>query len=276
MNNIKQELLKIEDWRHPFEIEPGVILKCKDYHNRTWLHDWSKWRLDIHKLFLNVTIDTLGGALSNYTTLDIGCNDGYFSYETAKLGVKHATGVELRDYAFKKAQLIKEYFQVNNLEIIQDNIEVMTKNGNLYDIVFAYGLVYHLTNPIEIIEHIGSLTRHALLIATFINKDTDSSLALMKENVDHAGSGAKSLVTRPSEKALVDMLEFAGFSSISRYIPYPFFTNSNSGDFQINKDEWAFYLAFKKDTDYSKIPHTIEYSNKTAFFNKKIQWIKLL
>ena len=50
--------------------------------------------------------------MKGWATLDIGCNDGYFSYKTVKIGVKHATGIELRDHAVKKSKLIKEYFML--------------------------------------------------------------------------------------------------------------------------------------------------------------------
>jgi len=39
---LKSEILKIKDWRHPYELEPGVHVKLF----RDWHQDWHTWRIE--------------------------------------------------------------------------------------------------------------------------------------------------------------------------------------------------------------------------------------
>jgi len=56
-----------------------------------------------------------------------------------------------------------------------------------------------------------------MIIMTFIKNDDKSSLRLIREDRHLPGSGAMDLVTRPSEKAVVDMFDFVGFNEVARY-----------------------------------------------------------
>ena len=87
-------------------------------------------------------------------------------------------------------------------------------------------------------------------------------------------SGAKSLVTWPSEKALVDMLEFLGFSSVYRYYSYSFFSAGKK--WGIKKSNWGFYMAFKKDSGLTDSPSIMNNSKAYSFLKRKDVLKKLL
>ena len=137
-----KEIMSIKDWRHPFELENGIIVPNEDPFGRTWMHAFQEFRRDIQVEILTQIVPSLTGhSLDTMTSLDVGCNDGYFSFEARKCGVKFARGIELREDAIKKANLIKEYFEYKDIEFRQGNIEHRILSKERYNIVLLYGLL---------------------------------------------------------------------------------------------------------------------------------------
>lgn len=273
---LKKQILSINDWRHPFKLDDGMTVKNTDAFRREWLHSFQHFKWDIISTVLNTFIPHMTDfPRKDLTFADIGCNDGYFTIETLKTGFKSGVGVELREDSAARANLMKAYYGLADLEFRVQNIETMVAQKEVFDITLFLGLLYHITSPVKVLMDMSALTRRFMVILTFISTDDSSSLRLIREDRLLPGSGAVDLVTRPSEKAVVDMLDFTGFNEIVRYYPYPFFNFAGGDDAGINVREWAVYVALKSDETHnvgSILTSPGKYWDKHA---KQSQWVIL-
>jgi hypothetical protein len=233
-------------WRHPFELKDGSVVHNTDPAGRDWLHDFGRFKLDIlSSLLRQFTPDLTGKQLGEQTLLDIGCNDGFLSLGARNTGVGSVTGADLREDAIGRANLMKEYYGYTNVEFRQTNIESTVSLDERYDVVLFSGLLYHLSNPIQTLQTVSNLTKHTIVVMTFITNDPHPSLRLLHEDTDLPGSGAESMITRPSERATVEMLNYVGFDEVAKYHSTPFFDSGNSREFGVNAGTWATYVANK-------------------------------
>jgi SAM-dependent methyltransferase len=95
---------------------------------------------------------------------DLGCMEGGYSLEMARMGYR-VVGIEGRITHFKRCQFLKDTFRFENLEFIQCLVQD-TCWQNMYDVVYASGILYHLDSPVEFLMRIGKMTRKLLLLNT--------------------------------------------------------------------------------------------------------------
>ncbi|MCP5106139.1 MAG: class I SAM-dependent methyltransferase [bacterium] len=258
---LKQEILKITDWRHPFEIEPGVGVTL----HREWYNEWHPWRVKV----LMPTIETIAAHVLNGVksarVLDVGCWDGFYGFQFIKRGAKFLKGVDLRAEAVRRANLIKDYFGYKNCEFEQRNIQDKEFNNERYDISLLFGVIYHLSTPIDVIKRIGDITSAMLLISTYATKEPEPVLNLKREDPEKDSTGFQELVTTPSETAVVDMLDFAGFDIVLRDYPYPFYERYRGSTF-------GFFYGIKSAVvGEDKIRTLLEILNVRDTYNPKLK-----
>lgn len=224
----KDEILKIDDWRHPFEIEPGVWTKMY----RDWFKEWHLWRVEK----LMPTIETIAGyvlpqGINGARVLDTGCWDGYYGFEFLKRNAGFLKGVDLREEAIRRANLIKQHYGYSNCEFEVKNIQDMAAGKELFDITLMFGILYHLSAPVDVVKALGDMTGTMMLLSTYAFQDDRPVILLKRENPDKDSTGFQELITTPSEKAVIEMLDFAGFDLVLRDYPYPFFERYRGSDF---------------------------------------------
>jgi SAM-dependent methyltransferase len=240
---IKAEILKITDWRHPYELEPGVWVKLF----RDWHKEWHTWRIETFM----PTIETIAGhlipgGLKNAGVLDTGCWDGFYGFEFLKRGARYLKGIDLREEAIRRANLVKSFFDYTNCDFVKGNIQDIDTANEAFDITLMYGILYHLSAPIDVLKTLGNMTGSMLLVSTYASRDPEPVLKLKWENPEKDSMGFQELVTTPSECALTDMLKFSGFNVVLRDYPYPFFEKYRNSDF-------GFFYAIKSTVGKDKI-----------------------
>jgi SAM-dependent methyltransferase len=256
---IKEEILKTIDWRHPYEVEPGVWVKFF----RDWHKDWHQWRVKV----LMPTIEKIApyvipDGLKNARVLDIGCWDGYYGFEFLKRGAKFMKGIDLRAEALRRANLVKDYFDYTNCQFEQENIQDKQFDNETYDITLMYGILYHLSAPIDVLKRIGDITTSMLLVNSYASEEEMPVLRLKREDPEKDSTGFQELITRPSQTALVEMLDFAGFDLILRDYPYPFYERYRKTDF-------GFFYAIKSNGDQDKVRMILDELNVQETYNPK-------
>ncbi len=265
---IKKEILKIIDWRHPYEVEPGVWVKLF----RDWHKDWHQWRVKV----LMPTIEKIAsyvvpGGLKNARVLDIGCWDGYYGFEFLKRGAKFMKGIDLRAEALRRANLVKAYFDYTDCQFEQHNIQHKQFENETYDIALMYGILYHLSAPIDVLKRVGEITTSMLLVNSYASEEKMPVLRLKREDPGKDSTGFQELVTRPSQTALVEMLDFAGFDLILRDYPYPMYERYRKSDF-------GFFYAIKSGADQDKVRMILKDFNVQETYdpkNKQQQIVRL-
>ena len=112
------------------------------------------------------------------------------SYMMHNFGCKQITAVENNWYCYLKCLAVKESFKLSNIELLfGDIIEYLKNSTNKFDFVLCSGILYHLTNPIELI-HLISLVTENIFIWTHIYDEKSNTLKnqnINKANIEHDG-----------------------------------------------------------------------------------------
>jgi hypothetical protein len=90
-----------------------------------------------------------------------------------------------------------------------------------YDLVFCFGLLYHLENPFRAIRNLAALTRRILLIETRVAPFRTPSALFVDEDEGQQDQGIHYVAMIPSETAFLKMLYDAGFTHVYRTIDLP-------------------------------------------------------
>jgi len=102
---------------------------------------------------------------------DLGCLEGGYSVELARLGFREVIGIEVRKANFDKCRFVKERLAFTNLTFVNDDVWNLERYG-IFDVVFCCGLLYHLDRPKQFLHLLASQTRRALLIKTATAHDS--------------------------------------------------------------------------------------------------------
>jgi SAM-dependent methyltransferase len=102
---------------------------------------------------------------------DLGCLEGGYSVELARLGFREVVGIEVRKANFDKCRFVKERLAFTNLTFVNDDVWNLERYG-IFDVVFCCGLLYHLDRPKQFLHLLASQTRRALLIKTATAHDS--------------------------------------------------------------------------------------------------------
>lgn len=230
-----ESVASITDWRHPFEIDGSCVPLEK-----SWYADWHPWRWSVDRPVLEEAL----GELSGRSILDVGCQDGWYSYQAAEAGAE-VLGIDLREEAVRRANAIRAIRQVENPKFLMGDVEDAQTISGKFDAVLNYGLLYHLADPINVMCRLGASCKRIMAVQTFVHAmDRGPVLHLLRESIDLPGKGATELITTPSSRAVVLMLEEAGFDHV--YRSYPVDYNRNVAPTGSNGYwQWSFWYGVK-------------------------------
>lgn len=130
-------------WWHQIEVAPGIVTPGDDSN---------RMKLPI--------LDELGlpQALQGRRVLDIGCSDGYFSFEAEKRGadVVAIDFVPESYTGFATARRILD----SRVTYRMDNVYNLGPEGyGTFDVVFFMGVLYHLRKPLAALDAIRSVMK---------------------------------------------------------------------------------------------------------------------
>ncbi|MGH9799161.1 MAG: DUF1698 domain-containing protein [Blastocatellia bacterium] len=148
--------------------------------------------------------------LSGKTLLDIGCWDGFYSFETERHGAQ-VTSVDCwrpsNFFAARAALKSKAEFQEHSVyEIGKDNL-------GSFDMVLFMGVLYHLRHPLLALENVCELTRDfAIIESHIIDKMREGDEPAMEfYEFDELG-GQYDNWWAPNFECMVQMVRSAGFA----------------------------------------------------------------
>jgi tRNA (mo5U34)-methyltransferase len=203
IEQIKEKADKIK-WQHVLELkaDDGQIYTTKGQPNRC--------SIDTANNYLGIPQD-----LSNKTVLDIGAWDGYFSFLSESRGAKVKAIDRLQNYSKNpQAQgffLAKEILKSNvDYEII-DLETFAEKTNQQFDIVYSFGIMYHVEEPVKHIHALSKVTKEFALIETAISQlQTEGNIWEFK----HKFFGDPYNFWYPTVQGLESVLLYAGFNKV--------------------------------------------------------------
>jgi SAM-dependent methyltransferase len=121
--------------------------------------------------------------LAGLRLADLGCLEGGFALAMAQRGM-NVIGIEARQANLQKALLLKEHFELPNLEFRRDDVKNFTReNYGNFDIVLALGILYHLDEPIKWMRQLAEMTNGLLIVDSHFAPAQESGMALLDKRL---------------------------------------------------------------------------------------------
>lgn len=146
--------------------------------------------------------------LKGKRVLDVGCGPGYFTrfFINQQCSV---VGVDAREENIKKLRSQYSDVDARVLDIEKDPVQPL----GTFPVIFCYGLLYHLENPILVIEKLSALCTEFLILETIIT-DHPLPLSCLVCETSHPNQALRGVGHRPTPAYVVAALQHAGFSKI--------------------------------------------------------------
>lgn len=193
-----RSLSRLEDWNHYFEFEHGVVTKN---NNKTAsgnnIKKWQRILPIMNKL-----------SIKGKTVLDVGSSDGYFSIETARLGAKSVLGIDIDSLRIERANFVKDYLNIKNVDFRKDDIYNFINRSQSYDIVMALGVLHRIPDIYGFLSNLANVGR--TLILEFKSLESNKSIASWGGGKSK-GNDFNNLYLVPSVKMVSDILGSLGF-----------------------------------------------------------------
>ncbi len=157
----------------------------------------------------------LKGPLGLQTVIDVGCGLGYFSGFLSSLGFD-VTGVDGRQQNVVEAQRRNPDIRFVRLDAEDPAMKALGK----FDLVFCFGLLYHLENPFLTIRHLHEMTRSLLLVEGVTYLGDEPIMGFVDES-SWEDQGLRNCAFYPTEACLIKMMYRAGFPNVFRSATMP-------------------------------------------------------
>ncbi|MGB6198451.1 MAG: methyltransferase domain-containing protein [Candidatus Acidiferrales bacterium] len=149
------------------------------------------------------------------TALDVGCGVGHFSAFLRDAGFT-VTGVDGREENIAEARSRHTGIDFRVADAEDPHLSALGE----FDLVLAFGLLYHLENPFRAVRNLRGLTGKLLLVESLFVPGEVPMLLLLDEYAVHDQSlGGVSCY--PTEGAIIKMAYRSGFPHAYRFRKYP-------------------------------------------------------
>jgi len=117
-----------------------------------------------------------GKTLATSRAVDLGCYEGGFSVELARMGFD-TLGIEARETNLEFCNYLKQNLGLPNLNFIRTDVRDLDM-FKPFDVTLCYGLLYHLNDPIAFINKLSDCTTNMLLLNTHYATEHDLTYGL--------------------------------------------------------------------------------------------------
>ena len=155
-----QNILNIfaDEWSSAMPDDSGLV--TKPGKSRLFDDDRIKW------------IEEILGGFHSIDILELGPLEGGHSYMLQRMGAKKITSIEANTRAFLKCLCIKEIFDLNRVEYkLGDFVSFLKETDVTFDLVIACGVLYHMMNPIELLELISQVTDKVFIWTHYYDRE---------------------------------------------------------------------------------------------------------
>lgn len=186
-------------------------------HNTRSVFDMPHYRrlIESRERLLRRVLPPLQQELNLQTALDAGCGVGFFSALLADLGFQ-VTAFDGRAENVADARRRYPSLQFEQADIEDPRLVDLGR----FDLVFCFGLLYHLENPFRAVRSLHALASGALVVESMTIPDARPVLEFREEGPSE-DQGLRHLALYPSESCLVKIFYRAGFSSVYGFAELP-------------------------------------------------------
>ncbi|WP_456381005.1 class I SAM-dependent methyltransferase [Thiolapillus sp.] len=158
-------------------------------------------------------LEEVFGPVSGLDILELGPLEGGHSYMLQERGANSVTAIEANTRAFLKCLCIKEVLGLNKVNFMLGDFAPYLEETDLsFDLVFASGVLYHMSNPVLLLKSISRVTSKLFLWTHYYDKniiDTNGSLASKFSGIKSLDIDGK--IYQFAEQHYNEALGWAGF-----------------------------------------------------------------
>ena len=186
-----------------FSVAPSKLLFDEPYYIEI---NEARWKV-VSELLASVRrVAPIGNVL------DLGCGPGWFSRRLVDSGLE-VLGLDARRELVEEAQ---RRAPEARFRVFDFDASALEHAPERHDAVLAFGLLYHLENPLRALRMFRASARHALLMETMTVPEAGPVGRLVAENPNET-QGVRNLALMLSPDAIVCALSHVGFSYVYRY-----------------------------------------------------------
>jgi SAM-dependent methyltransferase len=171
--------------------------------------------------------------LAGKRVLDVGCGVGHL----AQFFVERGCDVVCVDGRAENVAALRQRYPHLTAHVLDVEAEPLARLG-VFPVVFSYGLLYHLENPVAGLRNMASACSEILLLETLICDQTEPVMRLVDESKT-ANQALRGFGSRPSPSFVVAVLSQVGFPFV--YAP------SQPPDHQDFRFRWLDSLDVERD-----------------------------
>ena len=214
-SELEEEIAKVPLWRHRIELPDGSVTP------------------GVQDSQAQLALLHLPGDLSGKTVLDIGCSDGFYSFECERRGAARVLAVD--NYSSPLVDSPSGFNVAHRLldskvEFRQaDLFSLDPERDGPFDIVLFLGVLYHLRHPLLGIERTAQLCRQRLILETRLDSPfglwgalkrrllgPDNTRASMRFCERDEINGDPTNWWTPTAKCVQAMLRSSGFCAVEK------------------------------------------------------------
>jgi hypothetical protein len=160
-----------------------------------------------------VWAEKIFGDFSNLRILELGPLEGGHSYMLQKSNANKVISIEANTRSFLKCLCIKEIFKLDRVEFkLGDFMSFLKKDNLKFDLVFASGVLYHMAEPIKLLELISKVSEKVFIWTHYYDKDIVHRTEHLGHKFSPVGSiNYKGVSYDYSTQAYKDALNWRGF-----------------------------------------------------------------
>jgi Protein of unknown function (DUF1698) len=151
------------------------------------------------------------GPFEGMDIIELGPLEGAHSYMMDRLGARSVVAIEANTRAYLKCLCIKEVFGLKNVRFELGDFSKALYTVEHADLIFASGVLYHMTEPLDLLEQMCSKTNRLFLWTHYFD---DAIIASRDDHelfapVQEAGNGYR-LSKRLYPEAALNWTGFSG------------------------------------------------------------------
>jgi SAM-dependent methyltransferase len=210
-SDLRATVDRLAPWSVPYLLADGI----DTISQRTLAGQVTLNQLLFRRAMITGTVAALlGEELATSTVLDVGCNAGFFSLDAAGRGARHVDGIDLRTENIEQARFVADHYGIRNASFEQMDVDALPE-GEQWDVVLNLGLLYHVTNPLELVCSTYDRCQRFAIIDTVVHKEPISAYILFADkDVESRTEGRSEWEFHPTYRAVIDTMAYAGFREV--------------------------------------------------------------
>ncbi len=232
-DELQRRMRELGPWFYPFDFGDGVRATTRIPAEVEGIFET---RLEMTRRAVKAHFQERLGEIS---CLDVGCHEGFYTVEMARLGIEHVVGMDVRESNLRKAEFVAGAMGYPWIEFRQGNCEQLNPaDCGHHDLTLFLGVLYHLENPMLCLRNLSAVTGEVCIVETQVidevpgetewgsrawTRPYEGVMAMIDESGDFDAdiheTGATPVAFCPSPKALIFLLRHAGFRKVEMIQP---------------------------------------------------------